>query len=132
MDRTNAAMKGAAAEHLMALLHEANRCYLFGLHRACIASCRAVLEDSLSQRVPPYEVAKEGAKGGPLMGLINAAVRIGVLRVDLAGKAHGIRIKADDALHAAGAVVDDPWQLLLDARLIVDQLSSDAKSPGRS
>jgi hypothetical protein len=118
---------GVAATHTRALLQEAARCNLFGLPRACIACCRTVLEDLLSERVPPFELAKEPAKAASLMRLINAAVRLGVLPVELAGKAHGIRIKADEALHNAGTLVDDPRQMLLDTRLIVDELYSIAK-----
>ena len=43
---------GRAEPQTLDLLQEATRCYLFGLHRACLAICRTVLEDSLEQRVP--------------------------------------------------------------------------------
>ena len=69
---------GRAEPQTLDLLQEATRCYLFGLHRACVAICRAVLEDSLKQRVPKLKVVEEGMQrgdAGELERLINAAVR---------------------------------------------------------
>ena len=116
---------GRAPRHTLDVLQEATRCYLFGLSRACVAACRTVLEDSLEQRVPRHQLLQESMQGGadgPLFHLINAAVRLGVLRKDLQGKAHQIRQKGNDVLHKPERELGDPWPLLLDTRLIVDEL----------
>ena len=55
---------GRAGPQTMDLLQEATRCYLFGLHRACVAVCRTVLEDSLKQRVPAQSLLEEGMQSG--------------------------------------------------------------------
>lgn len=87
------AFKGVAAAHTADLLQEATRCYLFGLPRACVAACRALLEDGLSQIVPAHEVLNEKWKSGPdaklgtLFLLINAAIRTEGLQPDLGKKA---------------------------------------------
>ena len=69
---------GRAEPGTLDLLQEATRCYLFGLHRACVAICRTVLEDSLKRRIPKSKVLEERLRGGEvgeLELLINAAVR---------------------------------------------------------
>ena len=114
---------GGAEPQTLDLLQEATRCYLFGLHRACVAVCRTALEDSLKQRVPPTRLLEEGMQGGKageLEKLINAAVRARVLPRELSRTAHDIRLRANDVLHKADRDVPDPWQLLLDTRTIVD------------
>ena len=116
---------GRAEPQTMDLLQEATRCYLFGLHRACVAVCRTVLEDSLKQRVPWQSLLEEGMQGGEAGDLerwINAAVRARVLPTELGGTAHDIRRRANDVLHKADRDVADPWQLLLDTRTIVDAI----------
>jgi hypothetical protein len=119
-----------AAPHTLDLLQEATRCYLFGLHRACVAACRIALEDSLKQRVPTHELlqermqAKLGERDGELKVMIDAATRIGILKPDLRHKAHRIRLTGNAVLHTPGAKVEDPWQLLLDTRQIVEELHS--------
>ena len=116
---------GKAASQTLDLLQEATRCYLFGLHRACVAVCRTVLEDSLKQRVPPsslMEEAMQGGEAGALKRLINAAVRARVLPKDLSDKAHNIRKQANDVLHQADRNVPDSWNLLLDTRTIVEEV----------
>ena len=69
---------GRAKPQTLDLLQEATRCFLFGLHRACVAICRAVLEDSLAQRVPETSLMEEkmqsSKEDGELKILINAAV----------------------------------------------------------
>ena len=57
-------IKGRAEPQTLDLLQEATRCYLFGLHRACVAVCRTALEDSLKQRVPSTRLLEEGMQGG--------------------------------------------------------------------
>ena len=114
---------GRAEPQTMDLLQEATRCCLFGLHRACVAVCRTVLEDSLKQRVPRQSLIEERMQRGDvgdLERLINAAVRAGVLPPELRSKAHGVRRRANKVLHKADRDVADPWQLLLDTRTIVD------------
>lgn len=114
---------GRAEPQTMDLLQEATRCYLFGLHRACVAVCRTALEDSLKQRVPWQrwiEEGMQGGKAGELERWINAAVRAGVLPSELSQTAHDIRRRANGVLHKAALEVPDPWQLLLDTRTIVD------------
>ena len=114
---------GRAEPQTLDLLQEATRCYLFGLHRACVAVCRTALEDSLKQRVPSTRLLEEGMQGGKageLEKLINAAVRARVLPRELSRTAHDIRQRANDVLHKADRDVPDPWQLLLDTRTIVD------------
>ena len=116
---------GRAAPQTLDLLQEATRCYLFGLHRACVAVCRTALEDSLKQRVPQsslMEEAMQGGEAGELERLINAAVRARVVPPELRQKAHDIRKRANDVLHQAGLDVPDPWQLLLDTRTIVEEV----------
>ena len=113
---------GRAEPQTLDLLQEATRCYLFGLHRACVAVCRTALEDSLKQRVPSTRLLEEGMQGGKageLEKLINAAVRARVLPRELSRTAHDIRQRANDVLHKADRDVPDPWQLLLDTRTIV-------------
>ena len=114
---------GRAAPQTLDLLQEATRCYLFGLHRACVAVCRTALEDSLRQRVPPQTLMEEEiSETGELLRLINAAARAQVLPAELRDIAHGIRKRANDALHKAERDVPDPWQLLLDTRTIVEKV----------
>ena len=116
---------GRAASQTLDLLQEATRCYLFGLHRACVAVCRTVLEDSLKQRVPQsslMEEAMQGGEAGDLRRLINAAVRARVLPKDLSAKAHNIRKQANDVLHQTDRDVSDSWNLLLDTRTIVEEV----------
>ena len=119
------AIVGRAAPQTLELLQEATRCYLFGLHRACVAVCRTALEDSLKQRVPLsslMEEAMQGGEAGELERLINAAVRARVLPPDLTHIAHDVRKRANDVLHQADLDVPDPWQLLLDTRTIVEEV----------
>ena len=114
---------GRADPQTMDLLQEATRCYLFGLHRACVTVCRTVMEDSLKQRVPRPSLLEEGmqsGKSGDLERLINAAVRARVLPPEFRKKAHDIRQLANDVLHKADRDVPDPWPFLLDTRTIVD------------
>ena len=116
---------GRAAPQTLDLLQEATRCYLFGLHRACVAICRTALEDSLKQRVPRsslMEEAMQGGQAGELERLINAAVRALVLPPDLRHIAHDIRKRANDILHQSDLDVPDPWQLLLHTRTIVEKV----------
>lgn len=105
---------GRAEPQTMDLLQEATRCYLFGLHRACVAVCRTALEDSLRQRT--------GIHHGDLVKCIKVAAHTGVLPPKLTGTAHDIRRRANRVLHSADGDVEDPWQLLLDTRTIVDAI----------
>ena len=50
---------GRASSLTVSLLGEATRCHLFGFNRACVALCRACLEKSLKDRVPPKEQYQE-------------------------------------------------------------------------
>ena len=117
---------GRAEPHTLDLLQEATRCYLFGLHRACVAICRTVLEASLRQRVPESsqmaEKMQSSRKDGELQILINAAVRARVLPQELSSMAHDIRHKANLVLHQADRDVPDLWKLLLDTRTIVEKV----------
>ena len=115
---------GRAEPQTLDLLQEATRCYLFGLHRACVAICRTVLEDSLEQRVPR-------GKAGNLERLIDAAVCAGVLPTELSDEAHNIRKQANAVLHKpARGDVPDPWKLLLDTRRIVGEVHTRPRRPG--
>ena len=120
---------GRAEPQTMDLLQEATRCYLFGLHRACVAVCRTALEDSLKQRIPWEIWNAVGIHGGDLQRCITAAARTGVLPPELTGTAHDIRRRANDVLHQADGDVEDPWQLLLDTRTIVDAVHARPAKP---
>jgi hypothetical protein len=116
---------GKAPSHTLDLLEEATRCFLFGLMRACVAACRAVVEDCLEAQVPEHKVleaAMRDARAGQLERLIEAARACGVLRPDLCVKAHEIRRAANKALHAPETELPDVWDLLLGARIIVDEV----------
>ena len=122
---------GRAEPQTLDLLQEATRCYLFGLHRACLAICRTELEDSLEQRVPQSKLLQEGLQSrnaGKLDLLINAAARDGVLPSDLRSVAHDIRRHANGVLHDADRDVPDPWQLLLHTRTIVEEVHTRPRS----
>ena len=117
---------GRAKPQTLDLLQEATRCFLFGLHRACVAICRAVLEDSLAQRVPETSLMEEkmqsSKEDGELTILINAAVRARVLPPELSSMAHGIRQEANKALHKSDRKVKNSWQIILDTRTIVEKV----------
>jgi hypothetical protein len=94
---------GKAPKHTLDLLEEATRCFLFGLMRACVAACRAVVEDCLEAQVPTHKILEAGmrdARAGHLERLIDAAKACRVLRPELCLKAHEIRRAANKALHA--------------------------------
>jgi len=97
-----------APERTLNFLAEATRCYLFKLDRACIALCRACLEDALNAILTPrlnddwmreMEKNKRTCRNPQSMrALIEVCLRDGVLR-DLKQDAHYVRKAANKILH---------------------------------
>jgi hypothetical protein len=125
---------GKVPEKLIWYLGEATRCFLYGLHRACIALCRACLEEALSVKV---KGTKEGTatlsgyrqthpKEGGLECLIAVANNMGYLEDDIWIKqAHKIRKRGNDILHSETVKEENSNETLRDLRGILEHLFSD-------
>jgi hypothetical protein len=117
---------GKASPEVVDLIREATRCHLFGLHRGCVAVCRAVLEKALSERLPSDDVAKEREqypKKGDLELMITLAGKLELLDKPLVDFGHNVRTKGNAVLHAKNEnEVDDSFIVLSDTRLILERL----------
>jgi hypothetical protein len=115
-----------ASEEAIGLLAEATKCYLYGFHKASVALCRAALERFLKERVAAEAVEqqrREQPKKGELEVLINAAGRAQLLDSELVRMAHGVRVRANDVLHATGTPAPDESLIAItDTRLVVERL----------
>ena len=124
---------GKVPEKLIWYLGEATRCFLYGLHRACIALCRACLEEALSVKV---KGTKEGMAAlseyrhahpkRELECLIAVAHNMGYLEDDFWLKeAHKIRMRGNDILHRETVKEENSKETLLKLRGILEHLFSD-------
>jgi len=125
---------GKVPEKLIWYLGEATRCFLYGLHRACIALCRACLEEALSVKV---KGTKEGTaalseyrqthpKEGGLECLIAVSRNIGYLEDDIWIKqADNIRKRGNAILHRETVKEENSNETLRDLRGILEHLFSD-------
>jgi hypothetical protein len=101
-------MMKVAPEQTRNYLAEATRCYLLRLNRACIAMCRACLEDNLKAvltekmkdelREVVQENKRECRSGGEMFALIEVCVRHGVL-LGHERDAHYVRDAGNRVLH---------------------------------
>jgi len=99
----------SAPAHTKEYIAEATRCYLLKLDRACIALCRACLEETLNSILTAdmkhelhdtFEPNRRSRRSpNPLVSLIAVCARHGVLRDGAEDDAHYIRIKGNDILH---------------------------------
>jgi hypothetical protein len=117
-------IKTRAGTAVIALLKEATRAYLFGLTRSSVSTCRALLEESLRERVSTTDVVDEfvRTKRGAIECLINVAGRKNVLNGDLVRKAHLVRKAGNGALHKAAPSDETAWRTLQGTRRIVTYL----------
>ena len=125
---------GKVPEKLIWYLGEATRCFLYGLHRACIALCRACLEQALSVKV---KGTKEGAvalieyrqthpKEGGLECLIAVSNNLGYLGDDIwINQADNIRERGNTILHRETVKEENSNETLRDLRGILEHLFSD-------
>ena len=121
----NLPLVGKASDDLIQLLREATKCHLFGLHKACVALCRATLERALSERLSETDRAAERSshpKRGDLENMINIAGR-GLLDRTLISFAHVVRTKGNAVMHGqADDPTADSFIVLSDTRLLVGRL----------
>lgn len=118
---------GKVGPDVVSLLREATRAYLLGLDGSCIAICRALLEETLQDRVKRAALLDEMKKTtkGQLECLINLSLRNGALDPSLEQQAHAIRKAGNQVLHRTGYRSRlDAWAVLLDTRAIVEELNS--------
>ena len=85
-------------------IQEANKCYIYGFHRGCIAICRTIIETAIEaalrkKRRNIYEINKMKSEEGLLSFIINEARRAGKLDQEAANKAHEIRKMANRYIH---------------------------------
>ena len=121
---------GRASSWVVNLLGEATRCHLFGFNRACIALCRACMEKSLKDRVPPVELLKEKweTRGGDLECLVSAAFRLGLLDKPHYDLADQVRQRGNKMLHSKPqgkpekGADEDSWEILCKMRAVVSFL----------
>jgi len=126
-------IRGKVPEKLIWYLGEATRCFLYGLHRACIALCRACLEEALSVkvketkegRVALSEYRKTHLKEGGLECLISVATNMGYLEDDIWLKqAHKVRTRGNDILHRETVKEENSNETLRALRGILEHLFS--------
>lgn len=121
------AIAGRVGPDISRLVGEATRAYLFGLNRACISMCRALIEGALNERVP-YNVVREEqyqADKGYLEALIDASATCGFLNDRMRKTAHLIRDAGNKALHGKEPADSRAWEVLSGARAIVEYLCSE-------
>ena len=122
---------GKASRPVVEFLGEATRCHLYGFHQACVAICRACLEQSLKDRVPRRELRQEQRnmpRKGELECLISAALRLGFLDGSRHELADQIRKHGNNVLHRALIRGEDSWDILQTTRDVVSYLFRDAGS----
>src|SRR5688572_6986583 len=90
------AIEGVAPESVVSYLRESTQCWLYGLHGACIALCRACLEEALRYKLPPPSSV---SRANRLEDLIDQAVKDRVLDTCLSKMAHDIRKLGNRVLH---------------------------------
>jgi hypothetical protein len=100
-----------APETVRAHIAEATRCYLLKLDRACIALCRACLEDTLRSILTPEmqqdwrrlmaENKRLSRNPNQMQALIEVCAKHGVLNKDLQRHAHDVREAGNRVLHLA-------------------------------
>lgn len=122
-------VRGLAPEEATWYLREATRCYLLGLHGACIALCRVCLEVCLKVRIPPSELARErrrkkpdGKGKGELEALIDAALRLGCVDDARAFCAHEVRNRGNDIMHGRMLKEEESGEQLGWTRGLVEHL----------
>ena len=132
---------GKASPWAVSLLGEATRCYLFGFNRASVSLCRACMERSLKEKVPPAELTQEKlntlvqgklrTKKGDLECLVSAAFRLGLLDEPHHDLAEQVRQHGNKILHrkpqgkpAKGSLgeAEDSWETLCKTRAVVSFL----------
>ncbi len=93
----------SAPENTRQLLAEATRCHLFKLDNACIALCRACVEDALNGALTPSmrdEWRQQvSLQKGPMEALIDVCASHGVIGVHKRD-AHKVRQAGNEVLHA--------------------------------
>jgi hypothetical protein len=124
---TSPPIRTRAGAGVVALLQEATRAYLFGLVRACVAVCRALLEEALGELLTASE--REQARGlagkGELEAMIDVAREKGYLSETDSRKAHTVRKAGNRALHRAAAPNDTAaWRVLEDTRAVLGVIYS--------
>ncbi len=120
---------GRAPRPVVQLLGEATRCHLHGFHQACVAICRACLEQSLKERVPQHELLQErwnNPKSGELECLISGALRVGSLDGPRRQMADEIRKNGNVVLHRMQEPGEDSWDILQHTRGVVSYLYRNA------
>jgi hypothetical protein len=119
---TTPPIAGRVGADVSRLLREATRAYLFGLNRACISMCRALIEGSLKERVPRQAVRDEQYQfdKGPLQALIDVSAQRGVLDDTMRKVAHSIRQAGNEALHEKEPTDERSWEVLLGTRALIE------------
>ena len=124
LDLDSPPILGNAPLRVVNLLGEATRCHLYGFHQACVAICRACLENSLKKRVSKSELKHElQTQGhGELKCLVSAAFRLGLLDSSHQAKANVVRERGNAVLHSKRNPGEDSWDILQDTRRVVAYL----------
>jgi hypothetical protein len=123
---TSPPIKGRVGDDVSRMVGEATRAYLFGLNRACISLCRALMEGALKERVRWEAVRDEQYQSpnekGYLEALIDAAAKESVLNEAMKKVAHSIRRAGNAALHGPEPSDKFSWEILQGARALVEHV----------
>jgi hypothetical protein len=115
---------GLASSELSVLLGEATKAHLYGLHTACVALCRSLLEKALTECVPGpafEEENRRNPRSGPLANLIRAAGRVGLLTPQAVTAADDLRRSANNVLHG-DSHAKDSYEAIADVRWVIGEL----------
>ena len=133
LDLDSPPILGNAPLRVVDLLGEATQCYLYGFHQACVAICRACLENSLKKKVPKSELRQELQQQGlgELKCLVSAAFRLRLLDDSHRERANMVREYGNAVLHSKQNPGEGSWDVLQHTRGVVAYLFRNADGGSR-